>query len=279
MRTLTLTLLSFVLFTGMVNAQDLLIDFNSTTQDGGPHNNAGYQAYDAGHEVAADFDTKTYAAFGTSVSLTPAWPNTTDNRVQQMIDRGAGNDANWADSDLDLVTDWLGIDTRTGNGGNGNWDGTTGTSTLMTLTLSGLPANSYAWTSFQQDTENVHTNFAVWLSTDSGANFTQLADGYMSNSSPGGNPNAETDGSPGLVVDFAGMTNAGSIYETVFDANGSNDVVLQFAPYSGVLGDAVHNQIFGINGFQLAVVPEPTSGILLAIGGLLILGFRRRRSH
>ena len=36
---------------------ELLIDFNSTTQDGGPHNEAGYQAYDAGHEVAADFVT------------------------------------------------------------------------------------------------------------------------------------------------------------------------------------------------------------------------------
>ena len=129
-----------------------------------------------------------------------------------------------------------------------------------------------------KDTENVHTNFAVWLSTDGGANLTQLADGYMSNSSPGGTPDATTDGSPGLVVDFAGMAAAGSIYETTFTADGSNDVVLQFAPYSGVLGDAVHNQLFGINGFQLTVVPEPTTGILTAIAGLMILTIRRRRT-
>ena len=218
-------------------------------------------------------------AFGTTVSLTPEWPNTTDNRVQQMIDRSAGNDANWQDSDIDGITDWLGIDTRTGNGGNGNWDGTAGTPTLMTLTLGDLPANPYGWTSFHQDTENVHANFAVWLSTDGGASFTQLSDGYMSNSSPGGNPNAETDGSPGLVVDFAGMAAAGSIYETTFTADGSNDVVLQFETYSGVFGDAVHNQLFGINGFQLTVVPEPASGILIALGGFAVLGLRRRRSR
>ena len=55
--------------------------------------------------MAADFVTKTYSAFGTTVSVTPAWPNTTDNRVQQMIDRGAGNDNNWdnADGDIDLT--------------------------------------------------------------------------------------------------------------------------------------------------------------------------------
>ena len=32
---------------------------------------------------------------------------TNDNRVEEMIDRGAGNDNNWdnADGDIDLVTD------------------------------------------------------------------------------------------------------------------------------------------------------------------------------
>ena len=33
-------------------ADVLMIDFNSTTQDGGPHNQAGFQPYDAGHEMA-----------------------------------------------------------------------------------------------------------------------------------------------------------------------------------------------------------------------------------
>ena len=266
-----------VCFAAVAQAQDLNIDFNSTTQDSGPHNNAGFQAYDAGHEVAADFDTKTYNAFGTMVGITPDWPNTTDNRVRQMIDRGMGNDDNWLDSDIDGITDWLGIDTRTGNGGNGNWDGTTGDPTYMTLSLSDLPAATYSWTGFHHDTENVHTNFAVWLSTDGGSNFTQMPDGYMSDSTEGGNPDSATNGSPGLVTDLGGMLAAGSIYPMEFTANGTDDVVLRFAPYSGVLGDAVHNQLWGINGFQMSVVPEPSAMPLLSFGGLVLLACRRRK--
>ncbi len=199
------------------------------------------------------------------------------DRADQSVDPVASFDANWADTNLNLVTDWLGIDTRTGNGGNGNWDGATGTPTYLTVTLSDLPANEYAWKSYHQDTEHVHADFGVALSTDGGANFTSLPDGYMSDSTPAGTPDSETDGSPGLVTDFAGMMSAGSIYEATFTADGTNDVVLQFAPHSGALGDAVHNQIWGINGFELSVVPEPGSAVLLGMGLFLLLGFRRRR--
>ena len=260
----------------------LWVDFNSTNQGGGPANQVGFQAFSRGHEVEADVGangnrTESYATSfaitgAANVSLTADWPNTTDNRVRQSIDRGAGNDANWADVQLDGVTDWLGIDTRTGNGGNGNWSGTNGTPTLMTLTLSGLPAGSYSWRSFHHNTENVHTGFRVRLDTGSG--YTQLADGYMSDSSPGGSPNSDTDGSPGRVTDFAGMVAAGSIYDTTFTTDGS-DVSFEFAPYSGAFANAVHNQLWGINGFQLNQVPEPSSSLLALLGGMLL--FRRRR--
>ena len=239
---------------GFAQGQGLLVDFNSTTQDGGPHNLAGFEPYDAGHEVAADFNTKSYSAFATTVTVTPDWPNTTDNRVRQMIDRGAANDATWTDaSTIDGVTDWLGIDTRTGNGGNGDWDGTTGTPTYMTLALGGLPAGTYNWLSHHQDTENVHTNFQVELSTDGGATYAKLADGYMSDGTVDGNPDSLLDGGQAnLVTNFAEMAAAGSVYTTSFVADGTSDVVLQFAPYSGALGAAVHNQLWGINGLQLA---------------------------
>ena len=169
-----------LLTTGSGLSQNLLVDFGSTTQDGGPNLQTGYQAYNAGHEVAADFITRSYPAFGTSIDITPAWPDTIDNRVQQMIDRGAGNDANWndANADLQLITDFLGIDTRTAQGGNGNWDGTNGTPTRMTLTLGGLPAGSYAWTSFHHDTEHLHGNFQVELSTDGGTSFANLGSDF-----------------------------------------------------------------------------------------------------
>ena len=254
--------------------------FNSTSQDSGPNNNEGWQAYSEDHEDKQDSDGWQTANYSTSfgdVGVTPAWPNTDDINVQQSIDRGAGNDGNWADTDLNLVTDWLGIDTRTGNGGNGNWDGVDGTPTYMTLTLSGLAADSYNWRSYHHDTENVHVSFAAWVSTDGGANFTQLADGYMADSTEGGNPDSTMNGSPGLVTDFAGLAAAGGIYDATFTADGANDVVLQFAPYSGALGDEVHNQLWGINGFQLAPVPEPATNGLLSIALIGLLLARRRR--
>ena len=280
-RPIGISSLIFVALTGASHAA-LWVDFNSTNQDGGPANAAGFQAYSRGHEVAADVGaagnrTETYGTSfaltgAANVSLTADWPNTTDNRVRQSIDRGAGNDANWADVNLEGVTDFLGIDTRTGNGGNGNWDGTNGTPTLMTLTLSGLPAGSYSWRSFHHDTENVHTGFRVRL--DPGSGYAQLADGYMSDSTPGGSPNSATNGSAGPVTSFAGMVAAGSIYDTSFTSDGS-DVVFEFAPYAGTFGNAVHNQIWGINGFQLTQVPEPSSSFLALLGGLFLL--RRRR--
>ena len=144
-----------------VHGQDLWLDFNSLSQDNGPHPNPEYQAYDAGHEVPEDFVTREYEAFGTTISFTPSWPDSTDNRTMQMIDRGSqqgddedgfplvsGHDANWLLGDvdllketgtLDLLTDWIGVDARTGNGGNGDYDGEIGDPTRIQFTLAGIP--------------------------------------------------------------------------------------------------------------------------------------------
>jgi hypothetical protein len=240
-----------------LSGQNLLIDFNSTSQDAGPHPQVGYQSYDAGHEVIADFITVGFPAFGTTINITPAWPNTTANTAQQMIDRGAGNDNNWdnAAGDLDLVTDFLGIDTRTANGGNGNWDGAVGTPTSMTLTIAGLPATTYGWSSFHHDTEHVHTNFQIELSTDDGDTFTNLGTSfYMSDSTAGGNPDSAADGGGGVQVGPDALT-LSSTANFEIEASGE-DIVLRFTPFSGVLGNAVHNQIWGINGFQLVALSD-----------------------
>jgi hypothetical protein len=233
-----LTLFLMVCFTS--DGGILKVDFNSTNQQGGPHNQTGWEAYDAGHEVAADFVTQTYGG----ITVTPAWPNTTNNKVQQMMDRGASWGANWDNSagDLDLVIDLIGIDSRTGNGGNGNWDGITGTPTYMTIALGGLAAGDYEWTSFHHDVEKVWGPFAAWLSTDGGATFTQLADGLVTNSGPGSSPASQAlEYGPDVYT-------LSSTYTTSFTANGTDDVVMRFAPYSA---EAVHRQIFGMNGFIL----------------------------
>jgi uncharacterized protein (TIGR03382 family) len=56
-------------------------------------------------------------------------------------------------------------------------------------------------------------------------------------------------------------------------------VVIRFEPLSGELGNAVHNQLFAINGFQLenagGAIPEPSSSLLGLLGAALLL--RRRR--
>ena len=149
MRMAVVAIVAVVLFSFSVSGQ-LLVDFSQT----GVAPEPGYQSYEASHEVIASFTTMTYAAFGATVDVTPEWSNTTDNRVRQMIDRGSDFDDNWVGNKIDLITDWIGSDTRTGSGGNGDWDRTGATtSTYLTLTLSGLPAGAYQWTSYHHDTE------------------------------------------------------------------------------------------------------------------------------
>lgn len=279
------------LFCSLCHGQ-LLIDFNSTTQDDGPHNDTagGFSAYDAGHEVTEDFITQTYTAFDAEIGVTPSWPNTTDNRVQQMIDRGAGNDVNWLDAEtdleaepvpilgLDFVTDFLGIDTRTGNGGNGDWDGTEGTPTHMNITLSGLPASSYLWQSAHVDTENLHGEFQVSLSVDGGSTFSTLPNGRLLDATEGGNPDSVASGFlEATAQDSLSVALNGGIYSADFVADGTSDVVFQFTPLSQ---DAVHRQIFGINGFvltQTEPVPEPASNALMLIAAFGLLSVVRRR--
>lgn len=298
MKRTLLTVLALASLAAVSSAQVLRVDFNSNQDNGGDstlagppeasvanHNQPGWSSYHANHEVSAEFGTATYG----SITVTPDWPNTNDNRVEQSIDRGGqstvspfpatgGNDLNWNDAagDLNLVTDWLGIDTRTINGGNGDWDGVTGTPTYMTLRLGGLSAAPYNWTSYHHDTENVHGFFRVELSLDGGATYTQLADGYMSDGTSLGTPDSAV--APYLGPQFGPDANSLiSTYHTSFVADGANDVVFRFAPYSNT---AVHRQLWGINGFVLEQVPEPSTVALAAMGvaGLAWQIRRRRRA-
>jgi hypothetical protein len=295
MRRSILTLFAVAAVAAVGSAQSLRVDFNSNQDGGGDstlagapqdsvanHNQPGWSSYHANHEVSAEFGTATYG----SITVTPDWPNTANNNVEQMIDRGAqstvspfpatgGNDFNWNDAagDLNLITDFLGIDSRTGSGGNGNWDGVIGTPTYMTLRLGGLSNAPYDWTSYHHDTEHVHGFFRVELSLDGGANFALLPDGYMSDSTTGGGNPESTDAGylgPQLGPDATTLI---STYHTSFTADGVNDVVFRFAPYSNT---NVHRQIWGINGFVLEQVPEPST-VALAVMGAAGLAWRIRR--
>lgn len=237
----------------------------------------GFVAFETPQEAAG---TGALQSFGTSfantgaatVDVSATWPNTASLAVRNSIVRGTGNNATWTGATgQGLVQDWLGSDTRAGNG---NWDGTTGTPTFLNISLGNLPAGEYSWTSYHHDTENIHTFFSV--AVDTGGGLTVLADGYGTDGSAGGSPDSETDGSPGRAFDFDDMEARGSIYRTTFVADGTNDVTLQFAPYSGAIASSVHNQFFFINGFELEQVPEPGTSLLSVIG-VVVLGLRRKR--
>ncbi|WP_035603056.1 chitobiase/beta-hexosaminidase C-terminal domain-containing protein [Haloferula sp. BvORR071] len=247
---------------------DLLVDFNSTNQEGGPHNMSGYQPYNAGHEVAADFlAARTYSAFNTTVSLKVTWPDTTNVHVQQMIDRTAGNDAYWVGQKLDLLTDFIGIDTRTAEGGRGNYDGVTGLPTRMIFRLTGLPTGPYSYRSYHHDTENLNTPFIVEYSTNGGTSYTTLSGGpfRMTDSSPGGTPaSAQT-------YTGTGNQDPATLPSTInfnLVAQAGQDVLVRYTPYSYAAG--THVQLFGVNGFELRAVSPPSGPTDIALAGSTI---------
>jgi autotransporter-associated beta strand protein len=237
------------------SSADLLVDFNSTNQDNGPHNQSGYQPYNAGHEVAADFlAARSYAAFGTTVSLQVTWPDTTSNRVQQMIDRTSTYDVNWTGQKLDLLTDWIGVDTRTGENGRGDYDGVTGLPTRIVFRLAGVPAGTYAYRSYHHDTENIHTPYRVEISTDGGASFAPFLGPFScTDSSPGGLPASPQTYTGAGNQDPAALP---STFNTQLVAVHGQDLVIRYTPLSST---NTHLRLFVINGLELVATTPPTA--------------------
>jgi catechol 2,3-dioxygenase-like lactoylglutathione lyase family enzyme len=238
-----------------VAGADLLIDFNSTNLEGGPHNESGYQPYNAGHEVAADFlAARTYSAFNTTVSLQVTWPDTTNNRVQQMIDRAASFDANWTGQKLNLLTDFIGVDTRTAEGGRGNYDGTTGLPTRIVFRFAGLPTGTYSYRSYHHDTEHINIPFAVEYSTNGGTTYTPVAGSFRCDSTAGGNP-----ASP-QTYNGSGNQDPATLPSTInFDlaAQAGQDLLIRYTPYSSAAGP--HVQLFAVNGLELRSTTPPSA--------------------
>lgn len=258
-----------VLFTLPVGlSAQLLVDFNTNQSGGGTpvagnpadptnaaHQEAGYECYHASHETIADFIAATYnptfsVSGAATVVMTPSWPNTTANTVQQSIGRSQGQADTWIGNNVNLLRDWIGCDGRTGTGGNGAWDGTTGTPTYLELTFEGLPAANYEMTTFHHDVENMNSDFTIEVSVDGGATFGAPINGRITNSLAGGNP-AENEILSGTTPNEAGGDPADLTSTQVFTfAAGAQDVVLRFTPLPPT-GLAVHRTFFALNGFQL----------------------------
>lgn len=246
----------------------LMVDFNSNQAGGGNqvvgdptdptnaiHQQDGYLCYHAEHEVGATFVTASYdvnfsGTGAATVTMTPEWPNTTDARVRQSIGRVQTQADSWIGSKNNLVRDWIGADSRVANGGNGAWDGTTGTPTYFQLRLGNLPAASYEMTAFMHDVEHMNATFTIEVSTDGGTTFGDPIEGRMTNGLAAGNPsgNEVFPETPPNVADGdpADLTST-QVFE--FEATGGQEVVLRFAPFSNTIN--VHTEFVGLNGFEL----------------------------
>ena len=144
-----------------VSASGLLIDFSSTTLNGqvGVFHDQDRLPWVADHEVDLSVDgTKSYPtpAFGagTQADLTVSFPDSALNTVKQMIGRGSA--AAYTGTDPDLARDWIGVDARAANGGNG-----TDTPTSIVFTVEGLPAGPYLLVSEHHDIDGQNGAFDV----------------------------------------------------------------------------------------------------------------------
>jgi len=220
--------------------EEMKIDFNSDPGTVEP----GYLPYTSAHESPEVERTETYPAFGTSVSLTVDYPDTTDLRVRQSLDRGSDFDANYDGLNLDLVTDFIGIDCRSENGGNG-----AGQPTTMLFRLNGLPAGRYRYRGYHHDTEYVNAPFQIAVLDanglrDLGAYEMTGSTSFASNPTPV-NPGA---GNPPSVLD--------STVEFEFVSDGVGEIVVN---YMGTEGANVHESIVGVNGIEIGEVFELAS--------------------
>jgi len=259
---------AIITFPAGLSAQ-LLVDFNSNQSAGGTpvggdpadstnaiHQETGYECYHAGHETAADFVTATYnPTFSNTgvatVMMTPSWPNTTDDNVKQSIGRSQGQADSWIGNKQNLLRDWIGCDGRPGSGGNGIWDGITGTPTYLELKFEGLPPANYEMTSFHHDVENMNSTFTIEVSTDGGATFGLPITGRETNSLAGGNP-AENEVLSGTAPNVGGGEPADLTSTQVFSFTaGAQDVVLRFTPLPQGDPLPVHQTFFALNGFHL----------------------------
>lgn len=260
--------LSAMLAVPSVSWGQFWVDFNSNQGGGGtpvfedptdPTNAAfqeeGFLCYHALHENIDSFLPATYsvdwAQTGVSeVTMTPEWPNTEANTVRQSIGRSQGQADTWLGQNVNLLRDWIGADSRTGNVGNGAWDGTTGTPTYFQLRFADLPQATYEMTAFFHDVEHMMAEFSLEVSTDGGETFADPILGQMTNSLSGGNP-AENEVLPGEEPNVAEGDPAelSSTQVFTFDAVADQEVVLRFAPFAN--GVNVHTEFVGLNGFKM----------------------------
>lgn len=204
--------------------------------------NANYVAYNTPHETDASGALQTFTGIsfaegglgGTyDVGVQFTWPATTANTVKQSFLRTQNPGGAYSP----FYQSWVGMDTRTAQGG-------IGVGTTMRLTLTGLATNTdYTLTSYHFDT---HDQTGTFTTSASGAT-------------------VYTSGRANLV-----STIDPSLYQYDFDltSDGSGTATIDYVSVSG--------SWIAMNGFDVVAVPEPAAlGLIVAVGGGIL--FVRRR--
>ena len=161
--------------------------------------------------IVDDSDEGDIAAVAWEVISGPGYAIAED---MQMLDRAA--DIDNITGDPNLLRDWIGTDSRGADEAN---------SDVLILTLSGLPAGTYSWTSYHYDAENQGDVFDVIVNDAAGS--------------------TTTTG----VVQTSGAV-APATFTTSIVSDGS-DVTLAFVASDEYLG------MFAMNGFELTGSGDP----------------------
>lgn len=177
---------------------------------------SGYAAYTAADKNLTSFTTQSYTVFGTTVSVLLQWTPPVTAATARAVNRGAQS---YEDATEPLMQDWVGTDLRPGNTGD-----------PLVLTITGLPAGTYAWISYHHDTGTSATVGSADVTVTDAAGSSTTLDIRCTNNS---------------VTTF----NAVRKFETVITSDGIHPVSIVFdlRPYTNQWNEC----FFVINGFNL----------------------------
>lgn len=241
---------------------DFVVDFSpdgTVAGQAGPFHDQDSFPFVAAHEVDSATDplfgvdrSETWpvaALGGASVTATLSYPDSTDPRIKQMIGRpddgGAGGSDHYVGDKVDVMRDWVGIDARTGSGGNG-----TGAPTTMRLNLAGLPDGTYLFRGYHHDVANQKGRFEIVVS-DATRSATSLGLFRMTHSSTTyGNHQPEN---PGAGNPPAALT---STVEFVFTVSGGSSTDIDYLMTETSSGDTVRSSFFALNGFEITATTD-----------------------